>query len=51
VNLTNKQKELLKQFEKTMSANNTNHSPRSTTWFDRAKKFFEEMKFSESRKK
>jgi molecular chaperone DnaJ len=51
VNLTVKQKELLKEFEKTMSVNNTTHSPRSTSWFGRARKFFEEMKFSESKKK
>ena len=44
VNLTHKQKDLLKQFEKTMSADNK-HNPRSASWFDRAKKFFEDMKF------
>lgn len=43
VNLTAKQKELLKQFEKTMSANNK-HNPKSSTWFNKVKKFFEEMK-------
>ncbi|TAK71944.1 MAG: molecular chaperone DnaJ [Gammaproteobacteria bacterium] len=41
VNLTAKQKELLQQFEKTMSANNK-HSPKSNSWFDKVKKFFEE---------
>lgn len=41
VNLTHKQKELLMQFDKTMSAGNK-HNPRSTSWFDRVKKFFEE---------
>jgi molecular chaperone DnaJ len=51
VNLTPKQKELLKEFDKTMSIDNTKHSPRSSSWFERAKKFFDEIKFSESRKK
>ena len=45
VNLTHKQKELLKEFDTTMSKENSNHSPRSSSWFDRVKKFFEEMKF------
>jgi molecular chaperone DnaJ len=40
VNLTHKQKELLIQFSMTMSADNK-HSPRSASWFERAKKFFE----------
>lgn len=43
VNLTTKQKELLKQFEKTMSTNNK-HSPKSNSWFNKVKKFFEDMK-------
>ncbi len=45
VNLTVKQKELLKEFDGTMSKENSNQSPRSSSWFDRVKKFFEEMKF------
>lgn len=44
VNLTAKQKELLKQFEKTLSADNK-HNPRSNSWFNKVKHFFEEMKF------
>jgi molecular chaperone DnaJ len=44
VNLTAKQKELLTQFDKTISASNK-HNPKSSTWFDRVKKFFDEMKF------
>lgn len=44
VNLTIKQKELLKQFDKTMSANNK-HNPKSNSWFTKVKKFFEDMKF------
>jgi molecular chaperone DnaJ len=51
VNLTAKQQELLREFEKTLSANNSNHNPRSSSWFDRVKKFFEDVKSSESRKK
>jgi molecular chaperone DnaJ len=43
VNLTAKQKELLTQFEKTVSASNK-HNPKSSTWFNKVKKFFEEMK-------
>jgi molecular chaperone DnaJ len=42
VNLTHKQKELLTQFEKTMSSDNK-HSPRSTSWFERAKRFFDSI--------
>jgi len=46
VNLTHKQKELLKEFETTLSASNTKkHNPQVTSWFDKVKKFFEEMKF------
>jgi len=41
INLTGKQTELLKQFEKTMSVNNK-HSPKSSSWFDKVKKFFED---------
>jgi len=44
VNLTAKQEELLKQFEKTMSVNNK-HNPKSNSWFNKVKKFFEDMKF------
>ena len=44
VNLTAKQRDILKQFDKTISTNNK-HNPKSSTWFDKVKKFFEEMKF------
>lgn len=44
VNLTAKQKDILKQFDKTMSSNNQ-HNPKSSSWFDKVKQFFEEMKF------
>lgn len=43
VNLTHKQKELLTQFEKTLSSDNK-HNPRSSSWFNKVKKFFEDMK-------
>ena len=43
INLTAKQKELLGQFEKTISAGNR-HNPKSSSWFDKVKKFFEDMK-------
>jgi molecular chaperone DnaJ len=42
VNLTHKQKELLNQFEKTLSADNR-HNPRSSSWFNKVKKFFEAL--------
>lgn len=45
VNLNQKQKELLKEFEQTLSTENNKHSPRSSSWFDRVKHFFEDMKF------
>lgn len=44
VNLTAKQKELLSEFDKTMLENSTSHSPQESSWFNRVKKFFEEMK-------
>jgi molecular chaperone DnaJ len=42
--LTAKQKELLQQFDKSMSANNK-HNPKSNNWFNKVKKFFDDMKF------
>ncbi|HEY9148214.1 MAG TPA: molecular chaperone DnaJ [Gammaproteobacteria bacterium] len=44
VNLTSKQKELLREFEQSM-AGNDKHSPRHHSWLDGVKKFFEDMKF------
>lgn len=44
VNLTSKQKELLREFEETMQGNDK-HSPRHHSWLDGVKKFFEDMKF------
>ena len=44
VNLSREQKELLNQLQTTLEGKST-HSPRSSSWFDGVKKFFEEMKF------
>ena len=44
VNLTSKQKELLREFEESMKGENK-HSPKHHSWLDGVKKFFEEMKF------
>ena len=45
VNLTKKQKELLKEFEDSLKDDNVNHSPKASSWLDGVKKFFEDMKF------
>lgn len=45
VNLTKKQKELLKEFEDSLISDTVNHSPRASGWLDGVKKFFEDMKF------
>lgn len=45
VNLLREQKDLLTQFQTSLDGNATNHSPRTSTWFDGVKKFFEDMKF------
>ena len=42
VNLTKDQKELLKQFDETLSSS-SKHSPQSKGWMDGVKKFFDEM--------
>lgn len=44
VNLSREQKELLTQFQESLDAGKS-HSPRSSSWFDGVKKFFEDMKF------
>ena len=41
VNLTDEQKDLLSQFDKTMLAGGKKHSPHSSSWLDGVKKFFE----------
>jgi len=43
VNLTKDQKELLKQFEETLSGDSKNHNPQSRGWMDGVKKFFDDM--------
>ncbi len=43
VKLSNKQKELLKQFETEMESGGTKHSPQATSWLDGVKKFFDSM--------
>lgn len=45
VNLSREQKELLTQLQESLENAKTNHSPRSSSWFDGVKKFFEDMKF------
>ncbi len=45
VNLDSRQKELLREFESTLSDTGTKHSPKATSWLDGVKRFFEEMKF------
>ncbi|MEJ2141802.1 MAG: molecular chaperone DnaJ [Gammaproteobacteria bacterium] len=45
VNLTKKQKELLKEFEDSLQGDSVNHSPKASNWLDGVKKFFEDMKF------
>ncbi len=44
VGLTKEQKELLQQFEQSVTTDGKNHSPRTQGWFDKVKKFFEEIK-------
>jgi molecular chaperone DnaJ len=44
INLTVRQKELLKDFEKSMRGSKR-HSPKQSSWLDGVKKFFEDMKF------
>lgn len=41
VNLTREQKELLKQFSDSLASGGEKHSPKSKTWFDSMKRFFE----------
>jgi molecular chaperone DnaJ len=45
VNLTREQKDLLTQFQTSLDNSNAAHSPKSSSWFDGVKKFFEDMKF------
>lgn len=45
VNLTKDQKELLIKFNESLEAGKDKHSPNYNSWFNRVKKFFEDMKF------
>jgi molecular chaperone DnaJ len=45
VNLTEHQKDLLRQLDETMQGAGSKHSPHSTGWMDGVKKFFEGMGF------
>ena len=44
VKLSNKQKDLIKEFDKSIKADGTKHSPKDTSWGDRMKKFFDDLK-------
>lgn len=44
VNLNNNQKDLLRQLGDSIGSNNNKHSPRSKSWFDNVKSFFEDIK-------
>ena len=43
VNLTERQKELLREFDESVSAGGKHHSPQSSSWLDGVKHFFEKM--------
>jgi molecular chaperone DnaJ len=43
VNLTERQKELLRKFDETVQAGGEKHSPNSSSWLDGVKSFFEKM--------
>ena len=45
VNLSREQKDLLQQLQTSLEEGKGQHSPRSSSWFDGVKKFFEDMKF------
>ena len=45
VNLTKKQRDLLAEFQASLSESNQKHSPKKTSWFEGVKSFFDEMKF------
>ena len=45
VNLTKKQKEQLSALENELQQDGVQHSPRTSSWLDGVKKFFEDMKF------
>lgn len=45
VNLTERQKELLREFDEAVLAGGDKHSPQSSSWLDGVKSFFEKMGF------
>jgi molecular chaperone DnaJ len=45
VNLSKAQKDLLLELQTSLEDGKATHSPRSSSWFDGVKKFFEDMKF------
>jgi molecular chaperone DnaJ len=45
VNLTKRQKELMEELNQSLQEDSVQHSPRSSSWLDGVKKFFEDMKF------
>ena len=44
VKLNAKQKDILRDFEASLSANSKNHRPKESTWLDGVKKFFDDLK-------
>jgi molecular chaperone DnaJ len=44
VKLSNKQKDLIKEFEKSILEDGKQHSPKNASWGDRMKKFFDDLK-------
>ncbi|NOQ89503.1 MAG: molecular chaperone DnaJ [Gammaproteobacteria bacterium] len=44
VKLSNKQKDLLKEFDKSIKESGAKHSPQDDSWGDRMKKFFDDLK-------
>lgn len=45
VNLNKEQKESLEKFQELLKNSKQGHSPKTSSWFDGVKKFFEDMKF------
>ncbi len=45
VNLSKEQKELLTKLDESLEKSSKKHSPKTSSWFDGVKKFFEDMKF------
>jgi molecular chaperone DnaJ len=43
VKLTREQKDMLRQFENTMTDDNTKHNPRSNSWLKGVREFFDRM--------